>query len=296
MLDWKHLYPFKSHELELNGEKMHYLDEGTGPTLLMVHGNPTWSFYWRNLILALRDQYRVIAVDHIGCGLSSKPDTGSYHFTLDQRIKDLTSFIKHLELSEITLVAHDWGGAIGMGTAVRNPERFSRFILCNTASFRFGWCPLRIRVCRTPVLGKILLKGLNLFSRMAVKMAVAKPERMNSEIRSGLLSPYNSWHNRTAVYEFVRDIPLSSWHPSYKTLCEVETGLEQFKDYPVCLIWGMRDWCFHEQFLKRYQEYFPKALVTRLSDAGHYVVEDAYERMIPVIKSFISSDAPPPEE
>ena len=131
--DWRSLYPFESHELWLDSLRYHYLDEGSGEPLLMVHGNPTWSFYWRNLILALRDDYRTIAPDHIGCGLSDKPE--NYCYTLAQHIDNLVQLIRELDLTNITLLAHDWGGSIGLGAALELPERFSRIVLFNTAAF-----------------------------------------------------------------------------------------------------------------------------------------------------------------
>src|SRR3972149_3800851 len=105
--DWHPLYPFQSHEIHLNGLRYHYLDEGSGPVLLLVHGNPTWSFMWREIVLALRGEYRLIAPDHIGCGLSDKPSPKQYSYRLSQRVADLNRLIEHLDLQRITLVAHD---------------------------------------------------------------------------------------------------------------------------------------------------------------------------------------------
>jgi haloalkane dehalogenase len=265
---------------------MHYLDEGSGRPLLMVHGNPTWSFYWRNLVTAFRDRYRVIVPDHVGCGLSDKPQAGEYDFRLASRIGDLAALVEQLDLREITLLAHDWGGAIGMGTAVRQPDRFRRFALFNTAAFPGGRCPLRIRVCRLPLLGKVGVQGLNLFAGAAIKMAVCRQERMTPQVRAGLLAPYDSWSNRTAIHRFVADIPLATSHPSYPSLQQIEDGLGQFGNHPVCLIWGMRDWCFTPEFLDRFLDFFPNATVHRLADAGHYVIEDAHEDIVPMLEEF----------
>jgi len=171
-----------------------------------------------------------------------------------------------------------------MGAAVRLPERFSRFVLLNTAAFRFPRCPWRIRVCRTPLLGRLGVQGLNLFARSAIRMAVGRPERMTPAVRAGLLAPYDNWSHREAVYRFVQDIPLRPSHPSYATLCEIESGLAQFRDHPVCLIWGMRDWCFTPAVLDRFIEFFPSAEVHRLPAASHYVVEDAHEQIIPILR------------
>ena len=284
---WRDLYPFQSHWLEIDGQRMHYLDEGEGPVLLLVHGNPTWSFYWRELVTALRGRYRVVVPDHVGCGLSDKPTKAQYSYRLARRVDDLGRLIERLELDRITLVAHDWGGAIGMGAAVARPERFARFVLMNTAAFRSRRIPLRIAVCRTPLLGRLGVQGLNLFARAALRMAVCRRERMTAPVRAGLLAPYDSWRNRTAIYRFVADIPLRPRHPSYDKLAEIEAGLAQFRDRPVCLIWGMRDWCFTPHFLDRFLELFPGATVHRLAEAGHYVVEDAHEEIVPRVEEFL---------
>ena len=287
MDDWHALYPFESHAITVGGYRYHYLDEGEGPVLLMVHGNPTWSFYWRELVKAFRGSYRVVVPDHIGCGLSDKPPADRYSYRLRERVDDLVDLVEQLDLRRVTLVAHDWGGAIGMGAAVAVPERFSRFVLFNTAAFRSPSCPLRIRVCRTPIVGRLAVQGLNLFARAALRMAVSRRERMTPEVRAGLLAPYDSWHNRIAIDRFVRDIPLRPGHPSYRTLAEIEAGLSRFRGHPVCLIWGMRDWCFAPQFLNRFLEFFPEARAHRLEDAGHYVVEDAHEQIVPLVEAFL---------
>ena len=289
--DWRSLYPFRSHELMLDGHRYHYIDEGSGPVLLMVHGNPTWSFYWRNLILALRDRYRIVAVDHIGCGLSDKPSAEDYPYRLARRMADLGQLIEKLDLRRITLVAHDWGGAIGMGAAVAAPDRFARFVLMNTAAFRMPKCPWPIHLCHLPGFGPVAVQGLNLFVRAALRTTVCKHERMTPAVKAGYSAPYDSWANRVAVLRFVLDIPLSPTHPSYQTLADIETGLAQFRQHPVCLIWGMHDWCFTPKFLDRFLEFLPQAEVHRLTDAGHYVVEDTHEQIVPLLDDFVKRNA-----
>jgi cis-3-alkyl-4-acyloxetan-2-one decarboxylase len=284
--DWHALYPFASHQAIIGGHHYHYIDEGEGPVLLLVHGNPTWSFYWRNLVGVLKKNYRVIAVDHIGCGLSDKPSPAEYSYRLAQRIADLNQFIEKLDLRQITLVAHDWGGGIGMGAAVAAPERFARFVLMNTAAFRAPNCPWQIHLCHLPILGQVAIQGLNLFARAATRMTVCKSERMTPAVKAGYLAPYDSWAHRAAIYRFVLDIPLNAGHPSYQTLVEIEEGLAKFRQHPVCLIWGMRDWCFSPWFLERFCDFFPGAEVHRLDDAGHYLVEDAHEQIGPLMERF----------
>ena len=280
-------YPFDSHFLDLDGLRYHYLDVGAGETLLFVHGNPTWSFAWRHLVRELSQEYRTIAVDHIGCGFSDKPQ--DYDYTLARHIANLERFIVSLDLKQITLVAHDWGGAIGMGAAARLPERFSRFVLMNTAAFRSKRIPWRIAVCRWPMLGTFAVRGLNLFSIFATWMAVNKKGRMTKEVCQGYLAPYDSWANRVAVLRFVQDIPLGPSHPSYPTLVEVEEGLSQFQDSPMKLIWGMKDWCFTPVFLKEFQRRFPKADATEIGDAGHYLFEDARDQLPNLIRDFLKA-------
>jgi haloalkane dehalogenase len=267
--------------------RYHYLDEGQGDVLLLVHGNPTWSFHWRKLVLALRDRYRLIVPDHIGCGLSDKP--WPYPYRLGQHVANLLQLVESLDLRRITLVGHDWGGAIGLGAAVRAPQRFSRFVLFNTAAFRDRRMPWRIRVCRTPILGRLLVQGLNGFLRAALRMATARPkEWLTPAVRAGYLAPYDRWRSRVAIYHFVRDIPLSPRHPSYAALAEIEAGISQFRDRPMQLIWGLRDWCFTPHFLERFLETFPQAQAHRLAHAGHWVVEDAIEEVVPLLQTFLA--------
>jgi cis-3-alkyl-4-acyloxetan-2-one decarboxylase len=284
--DWRSLYPFPSHDMILDGHRYHYLDEGAGPAVLMVHGNPTWSFYWRELVRALREKYRVIVPDHIGCGLSDKPSPRDYSYRLTRRIQDLNALIERLDLRRITLIVHDWGGPIGVGSAVAAPERYARLVLMNTAVFRSDRCPWQIRACGTPVLGQFIVQGLNLFAREALRSTVFKPERMTPAVRAGFLSPYDTWQHRTAVYRFVRDIPRNPQHPSYPTICEIEDGLKKLQQHPTCIIWGMRDWCFTPWFLERLIEFFPAAEVHRLEDAAHYLVEDAHEQIVVLLEEF----------
>jgi len=282
--DWRSLYPFASHEIRLDGHRYHYVDEGQGDVLLLVHGNPTWSFYWRDLIKRLSPRYRVIAVDHMGCGLSDKP--ADYPYRLAQHAGNLARFVDQLDLREITLLAHDWGGAIGLSAALRSEERYRRFVLFNTAAFRAGPIPWRIRVCRTPLLGPLAVQGGNAFARAALTMAVEHHERMTPEVRAGLLAPYDSWAHRRAIQRFVEDIPISPSHPSHPALMELENGLPRLAARPWMFIWGMRDWCFTPAILEQFLSFVPRAEVHRLADAGHYVIEDAHERIVPLVDDF----------
>ena len=288
-------YPFDSHFLTLaDGLRCHYVDELQSaedrPVLLFVHGNPTWSYFWRSLITQFNNQYRCVAMDHIGCGLSDKPDETEYSFTLEQRITDLVQLIEHLGLKRITLITHDWGGAIGMGAATRLPDRFEQFVFMNTAVFRSTDCPIRIRLCRMPVLGRLVIQGLNLFSLGMLWTASANRQNLTPEVCSALLAPYDSWNHRLAIYRFVQDIPLSPHHPSYKTLQKIEESLSMFQEHRVCLIWGMLDWCFSPEYLKRFLQFFPEAEVHRLEKAHHLLLEDAPEEVAAALETFLKTN------
>jgi haloalkane dehalogenase len=285
--DWRPLYPFCSRYLSLGSLRYHYVDEGAGEPLVFVHGNPTWSFYWRNLILGLKDQYRCLAVDHIGCGLSDKPQ--DYPYTLAQHTENLCSFIEQLDLRGVTMLVHDWGGAIGLGAAIKLKERIKRLVIFNTGAFPPPFVPARIAACRTPIVGRIALRGMNLFARAALSMAVEKPERMTPEVQAGLLAPYDDWANRVAIWRFVRDIPFTKSHPTYATLAALDQQLPTLAELPIALIWGMRDWCFRPECLRRFQAVYSQAETHELADCGHYVIEDGYERIVPILKRFLGS-------
>lgn len=277
-------YPFTSHYLEVDGGRLHYLDEGEGPVVVMVHGNPTWSYYFRHVIIQLRENHRVIALDHMGCGLSDKPQ--DYPYCLAQHIANLESLLRHLQIGRFSLIVHDWGGAIGMGCAVNHINRIEKIVAMNTAAFRSTRIPRRIQLCRLPVLGEILVRLLNGFAWPATFMAVHN--KLAPDVAKAYLAPYNSWQNRVAVYNFVRDIPLAPCDKSYATLVDIEKRLYLLRDaaLPVLLVWGGGDFCFNEEFFLEWQKRFPDAESHYFADAGHYLLEDKQADLVPIFKSF----------
>jgi haloalkane dehalogenase len=273
--DWRTLYPFEPHWMDLGGSRLHYVKEGpkdARQTLLFVHGNPTWSFHWRRLIARFRDDYHCVAPDHLGCGLS---DLQPRPLRLADHIANLRRLVESLDLERITLVAQDWGGAIGLGTLLEARERFERIVLFNTGAFRPWFIPFRIRVCRWPRVGRLAVQGGNAFSRAALRMTLSRKRRLEPAVAAGYLAPYDSWPRRAAVYQFVRDIPLSSQDPTWAVLGGIEDRLRELRDMPKLLVWGERDWCFTTECLERFSEDWPEADVVRLTDVGHWVVEDA---------------------
>jgi haloalkane dehalogenase len=285
-----HLYPFTSHYMEINGLRYHFLDQGTGDPVVMIHGNPTWSFYFRKLIRELSGRYRTVAPDHIGCGLSEKPALKQYDYRLNSRVRDLESFLEHLEVKEkITLVLHDWGGIIGMVYAVRNPQRIGRMVIMNTAAFRppqGKTLPIRLSLVRNVApFGTLAVQGFNLFARGALYMASYK--RMEKDVKKGFIAPYNSWNNRIATLKFVQDIPLSRKDPSYGLVKHVDENLYKLSHLPMLICWGEHDFVFDSEYLAEWRRRFPDAEVHVFEDAGHYVLEDAADRIIPLVKDFL---------
>jgi haloalkane dehalogenase len=264
---------------------MHYLDEGHGSPILFVHGNPTWSFYWRRLVSDLSATHRCIAVDHIGCGLSDKPQ--KYPYTLAQHIDNLGELIETLDLRDITLVVHDWGGPIGLGTALRHRERFSRIVLFNTGCFE-GPIPPEIRMCRWPGWGDAVIRGLNGFVRVGLFRATGDRSRFADGVAEGYLAPYSNWHDRIANLRFIQDIPLELDHPTRTLFLSIGEHLRTLSTLPIAILWGEKDFCFTPYYRRGFIERLPNAEVTVFEHASHWVVEDAYERILPIVQDFLA--------
>jgi len=219
----------------------------------------------------------------MGCGLSDKPQ--NYPYRLSNHMQNVEHLIDHLELKHITLVCHDWGGAIGMGVAARRPDLFDRFVVLNTAAWLSNRMPKRIAACRIPFLGALAVCGFNGFARAATRMAVTKP--LDAVSKTGLLYPYNNWKNRIAILRFVQDIPMNPSHASYDCLKETERLLYRLQNKPMKICWGMKDWCFDTVFLGQWRERFLKASIREYTNAGHYILEDAHESVVPEVKDFL---------
>ena len=283
----EYIRDFRSRSMEIDGHRYHYLDDGPrdAPAIVMLHGNPTWCFYYRSLVSSMRARFRVIVPDHMGCGLSARPEP--YDYALLRHIENLERLIDALDIDHLSLVMHDWGGAIGMGFAGRHPERIRGLVVMNSAAFFAPRCPLRIRICRVPGIGALLVRGLNGFARAALVFATSQPDRFTPEVRSAYIAPYRSWRERVGLHGFVRDIPLEPGHPTRPVLDSVEASLERLRDHPMLILWGDDDFCFTvHPFLDRWRALFPNARVHVIEGAGHYVLEDAHERVLPSICEF----------
>ncbi len=285
-----HLYNFQSHYVNRKGYRYHYLDEGEGEPVVMLHGNPSWSFMYRDLVRSLGDSYRRVVPDHMGCGLSDKPSSEEYEYTLQQRVCDLEALLDQIGVdSNITLIMHDWGGAIGMTYAVRHPSRIGRLIVLNTAAFllppgkALHWS---LSLCRNSRVAAFLILRLNAFARIAGYLGCRPP--MPKEIRRAYRGPYDSLKNRIATLRFVQDIPLTSADPSYATLQKTQENLYRFQETPMLICWGERDFIFDGDFLREWIRRFPKAQVHRFPEAGHYLLEALPEAIGILIRDFLA--------
>lgn len=291
-------YPFKGQQFAVRpGINMHYLDEGPrdADPVVMVHGNPSWSYYYRRLVSALSGTdagpcYRCIVPDHVGMGLSDKPTDAEYSYTLESRIDDLDALLNHLEVNQkVTLVVHDWGGMIGFGWAMRHPDIVRRLVILNTAAFPLPEgkpLPWQLNLVRNTRLGAFMVRGFNAFAYGAATQGVMR--KMPADERRALLSPYNSWHNRIGTLRFVQDIPLKAGDPGYDIVANSAQHLHQFADRPAIACWGLKDFVFDKDFLDGFRQRLPQLDVHAWDDAGHYVLEDAHERIIPLVQDFLT--------
>jgi haloalkane dehalogenase len=255
------------------------VEEGKGEPVVMLHGNPTWSFYYRELIRKISPHFHCLAPDHIGCGYSDKPDDASYSYTLEQRVRDLEEFLEKKGITRnIHLIVHDWGGIIGMSYAHRHPESIKKIVILNTTAFHLPpgkKFPLTLLLARTWV-GMFTIRAFNSFSSLATIVGV-KRLRLSREVRSGLTAPYNSWKNRIAIARFIQDIPLKQGDPGYELIDEMQEHLSQFCNTPTLIAWGMKDNVFDHHFLDSWIQLLPEARVHRFEDSGHYILEDQQE-------------------
>jgi haloalkane dehalogenase len=228
--------------------------------------------------------------------LSDKPDDSQYQYTLDRRVADLEKLLESLGItSNITLIVHDWGGMIGMTYAGRYPDRIKQLVVLNTSAFSLPTSkrlPPSLQLCRNTAIGALLVRGFNVFARGAAKYGVTR-KPMDSKVREGYLRPYNSWRNRIATLRFVQDIPLSPGDRAYDTMVATGKSLDLLKDKPMLIAWGANDFVFDDHFLDEWKRRFPNAQVNYFENAGHYVLEDAGEKIIPLIEAFLTRETSP---
>lgn len=289
--EFEELYPFKPNFINVSGHKLHYVDQGQGPAILMVHGNPTWSFYFRGLINSLSREYRTIVPDHIGCGFSDKPAADEYEYTLASRVRDLDTLItRTVPEGKLSLIVHDWGGMIGLAWALDHMDRIDKLIITNTSGFLLPPgkdFPLRLWLIKYLYWFAVpAVLGFNLFAKAAVFMAAEK--KLPIKVKKGLLEPYNSWKNRIATLKFVQDIPISEKDQSYTIVNQVDQRLKTIDPKKLLFLWGAKDFVFDLKFFEEFKRRFPEARSEIFHDAGHYLFEDKTEETQHLIKEFLA--------
>ena len=272
------------------GGQLAYTDTGTGDPVVFVHGNPTWGFYFRSLITELSRDHRCVALDHLGCGRSSKPTAAEYDFRLQSRVDDLDALLDHLNITNnVTLVVHDWGGMIGCAWAARHPERLKRLIAINTGAFPLPAAkpmPLSLRLGRSTRLGEWLILKRNLFCKLAAKWCVTR-KPLPPEVRAAYLAPHDTPAHRLSVLKFVQTIPLAEKDDGYDIVKNTGEALTRF-GVPTLLLWGLRDFVFDRHFLDEFRRRVPHAEVKTWADCGHYLLEDAPEEVVPEVRAFLA--------
>ena len=273
-----------------DGLSMHYLDEGQGEPVVMVHGNPSWCWLYRDLVKELKGRFRCLVPDHMGMGLSDRPDDQRYKYTLDSRIADFTAFMdKVLPSGPVTLIMHDWGGAIASAWAVRNPDRVRKMVVFNTAAFPMlpdKALPATLKLVRNTRLGAFLVERFNAF---AVGAALTSTKRkLNGAERAAFVAPYDSVNARRAVLRFVQDIPLTPSDPAFATVTATGEGLHRLADKPILILWGLRDFVFDRDYFNEWCKRFPRAEAIGFNDAGHYVIEDTSATILPKVSEFLA--------
>ncbi len=274
------LYPFDGRFVELEGCRVHYVDEGEGPPLLLLHGNPTWSFLYRDTINGLSDRFRCIAPDYPGFGLSTAPT--SYGFTPAEHARVVEHFLLSLDLSDVTMMVHDWGGPIGLGIAGRHPERFRALVIGNTWAWPVNGDPHFERfsgLMGGPV-GRFLIHNFNVFVNLLIP-AGTRRRRPSRRIMAAYRGPFSERSSRGPTHVFPREIVGSRDY-----LAGVESGLVNVRDLPALIVWGDRDIAFRGAERERFERLFPNHRAVVLRGAGHYVQEDASEEIVAEIRAW----------
>jgi haloalkane dehalogenase len=258
----------------------------------MVHGNPTWSFYFRRLTTRLSKEFRTLVPDHIGCGFSDKPGPGVYDYTLASRVADLDTFLaRTVPEGKLKLIVHDWGGMIGLAWALDHLDRVDRLVITNTSGFflptakRLPWMLWMVKYLDWFAVPAVL--GLNLFAQGALYLGACT--RLRPEVKKGLTAPYNSPQNRIATLKFVQDIPLDPADPAWEVVARVDQQLDRLDPNQVLLLWGAKDFVFDTSFLDEFLTRLTGAQSHVFEDAGHYLFEDKPEETAEQIHRFLIS-------
>jgi len=277
------LFPFESHYADVAGSRVHYIDEGAGPPLLLLHGNPTWSFLYRDIVKGLRDRYRCIAVDYPGFGLSSAAP--GYGFTPAEHADVVEQLVLRLDLRDVTMMVQDWGGPIGFAVATQHPERFAAFVIGNT----WAWpksdpgTQLFSRLLGGPI-GRRLIANRNLFVERILP-AGARGRQLSDAVMSAYRGPFPTPASRRPTAVFPREILTSR-----PFLADIEQRLPRLRDRPALIVWPTKDVAFRDRERRRWEQLFPDHRTVSLEGAGHYIQEDAAEEIVTAIRDWRSPE------
>lgn len=289
-------WPYQAKWFDSTDGRIHYVDEGPrdGKPIVFVHGNPTWSYLYRRFIAAaIECGYRAIALDHLGFGRSDKPRQVEL-YDVPRHADRCEALLESLDLHDATLVVQDWGGPIGLSWAARHPDRVSRLFILNTFFQRPHTgvaLPAILRAFRTPVIGELMVKGAHAFVRgFLFKAGLHDPMRLSDTDKKAYLAPHPGWSSRTGILAFPRQIPSGPDGPiSDFVAAEGAKLAAAFAQRPVKIVWPMNDVAFSPETLDNmWLKTFPTAQVVRLENAGHFIQEDAPERVIPELLGFIA--------
>ena len=267
------LYPFSSRFIEIDGSRVHYVDEGEGPTLLMLHGNPTWSFLYRHVITGLRSRFRCVAPDYPGFGLS-QPAAG-YGFTAAEHSGVVAEFVRRLDLTDYTIMVQDWGGPVGLGAAVREPERVKGLVIGNTWAWPMSDATMRVfSVMMGGLPGHVTSRYLDVFTNVLVPRSRGH-SRLTADEMAMYRGPHPTPHSRIPVQTFARQ--LRAGRPF---LASVEAGLPALTDRPALILWPTNDPAFGASVRQRWEQMLSWSRTVPLEGAGHYFQDDVPEQVV----------------
>jgi haloalkane dehalogenase len=282
--DWidRNEYPFASHYFQTAAGKMHYVDEGQGEAVVMLHGNPAWSFLYRKLIKRLSPNYRCIAPDHIGFGLSDKPS--DWNYLPEEHAKNFAALVDYLGLKDITLVVGDWGGPIGMQYAVNHPENVKRLIITNTWAWPVDkdFHYVSFSAFMGGPIGRLLIRHFNFFVTSFMRVAFGDKSRLGEQAHRHYKDALPTAASRKGCYVFPKQIIASTpW------LAQLWGKMRVLRDKPTLFVWGMMDVAFREKELKRWQQVLPNSIALHLNTVGHFVPEEAPEQFGEAVENFL---------
>jgi len=283
-------FPFAPHYADINGFEMHFVDEGRGEPIVLVHGDPTWGYLYRTFIPILSQRRRCIVPDHMGMGKSGVPQD-PYPYRLRHHIDNLDALVLRLDLRGLTLVLHDWGGPVGLGFATRHPDRIKRLVLMNTwacAPWPGGPFPRLLELIRSERGEKFVLEK-NGYLEPALVGTTHRPENLTKTVLDAYRAPFPTPESRLALLCWSRDIPVHETDPSYSEMKRIEGGLVRFTGTPTLLVWGMRDPVLPESVLRTWQRTYPQATTAEIEDASHFLQEDAPQRIVLCIAEFLEA-------